>query len=618
VVTLADVQAEKARRASIAASTPMQDDIVSSDAGSAQPAPNESPDDITSSVLQAVKTEKARRQQLKAQQPQPSTTTPSQTLKNAPEDQGVFSRAGEGFLRGAKTRATGITQAIVDALPDSIVSPETRQKMQQLADQSIKENEGTGVAGTIGEIAGDPLTYLPIPGSGIVKLAGKGAAIGGISGATSPVQEGGSWLENTLKGTAMGGTLGATTPVVTKAVGAVPKIPGAVGDILNKITGSLTEGGAQNRAEKYVAKKLAEEGVSPTQLEAASGTAERTGLGAMLPEYTNSNTLQSDLKNITKGKGKAAQKLKGYIDKRAETTIPETITEFANPIANKRGEASKLYDKFLPENHLSEEAFSQISDDPVIQDALKKLRKDSAYQKDIGDLPDNNYKVLQRVKEVLEDKANSLEGSDKNTKAYLVRQSSKKLVELMDNEQPEYANIRRIYERGSAGKSILDALQTSKAGSLKGFKNKLYGTPEKADKLKESLNPEEYRGFTNLVNSLDDIIKADIKGSDTASNIASQQALKSETGAPILEAVGQPVNALEKFAKWYSDKTRQKDYEAIARVFTDPDIEKLGKRLRGLNRQNPKAKAALDEFATKALSVYAGKEAAQENNDSTR
>lgn len=152
----------------------------------------------------------------------------------APEEKGFLTRLGEGMARGAKQRALGVGQLLADttagkALESAlrITDPEvpgTQLKAtdlmggldRQVADDLRSQGKGTGAGGFVGEVLGDPLTYLPIPGGkmGLSGLAAMGGVYGVGSGATTPLGEGDSRGTNML----MQGLGGAVlSPVFAKA-----------------------------------------------------------------------------------------------------------------------------------------------------------------------------------------------------------------------------------------------------------------------------------------------------------------------------------------------------------------------------------------------------------------
>lgn len=149
---------------------------------------------------------------------------------------GTLENIGEGIVRGNKQRALGISQRILDALPmgddfnffgmSDLSLGDLRGAGSDLAQRYAQEGQGTGASGFVGEVLGDPLTYLPLPGAqGWKALAAQGAKIGGLSGATSPtsgesrIDRAENMLANTLFGAGAGGVGTAGINAVTSGIG---------------------------------------------------------------------------------------------------------------------------------------------------------------------------------------------------------------------------------------------------------------------------------------------------------------------------------------------------------------------------------------------------------------
>lgn len=525
----------------------------------------------------------------------------------------------EGIGRGALKRGVGIDQAIYDALPEGMVSDKTKQDATAMATQLKAQDKGTGAAGTLGEIAGDPLSYVPIGEAGkgiagLVELSGKLGGLGVVGGATAPVAEG----ESRAQHIAVSGVIGALSPTVVHTLAQIPYLPETLMKLKQYMVGSATKNQATENAYKNVAEKLVKEGVTPEKLQDAGTQAQSTGLGATLPEFANSSSLLADQKNIAKGTGAGANILRETLANRATETIPNRVSEFANTITPKKEVAGEAYKAILPNTELPPEVFAQISQDPIINDALQKVRKDKVYNKgfqDVADqksitldaLPDNNYAVLQRTKEVLDDKINRAATKRNGTKAELMRQSQQILVDAMDTHSPEFAANRRLYQEGSTGNKILKAVRKNKIGSIAPLRNTLFGSQEKIAAYKKSLSPEDFTGLVQLMKGIEQVERGNLADSGTAYNALSQKELANNTGARGAEMVGAPLNAMKRLGEWYSDKVRQKDYEAIAKLFTNPDLAKLGEAMKGLKKTSPEAKNILGNYAAKLMAIQAGK-----------
>lgn len=525
---------------------------------------------------------------------------------------------GRGAVDAAKSRALGIAQAGADALPDSVVSPEAKQLLKDEAQLlAAKRKQGVnGVGGFVGQVAGDPLTYLPLPGGGsIAALAGKGAAMGGLSGLTTPVTDDGSRLMNTTVGAALGGAAGAAIPAVTKSIAATP---GAYRAGKRFLLGSSTAKEAEKNAVLNVAKTLRAENITPEMLAQRAADAKAAGLGATLPEFTQSSTLIAQQKQIANQSGNASNYLRNYFKNRNEVTVPNRLREVAKPLQAKLQKASESYNKIFTENNVPVD--TSLLDESItnkLQASLPSGQKSTLVTGIKGLLDEAKAKgnTLSALHETKMEIDNLIDAAPtKSLKKTLKRESVdivNQLKAAMDAASPEYAATRRVFEEGLPGNKIITALEKGRVGSIADVRNRLFGTLEKQKELQRAMTPQDYRGMRLLARSLDDIISGKMGGSDTAFNQKAQKELMEATGARGIEEVTQPTTAARRLANWYTEKVRQRDYEAIAKLFTDPDIAALGQALKKTPRQSSKTLDAVNTFAVRALANYGGKESQQ-------
>lgn len=117
---------------------------------------------------------------------------------------------GESALRGLKQRGAGVLE-LGSKLAESAgleIPDEYRHGISDIQNQYTKEGQGTGTVGLIGEIAGDPLSYIPIGGGAknVVKgLAGAGA----LSGITTGTGDADSSLQDMAQNAAIQAGTGA-------------------------------------------------------------------------------------------------------------------------------------------------------------------------------------------------------------------------------------------------------------------------------------------------------------------------------------------------------------------------------------------------------------------------
>ncbi len=140
---------------------------------------------------------------------QQAQTNMEAQARTANEQKGMLQRAGEGYLRGAEQGGIGIMQGFHLG---------NQEDLRQIAKNLETQGKGAGVAGTAGEIIGNPVNdaTLAVPGMG---LAGR-AAVGAAQGYLQPTTEESHQLGNTLTGAAVNAII---PPVIGKATGALGK-----------------------------------------------------------------------------------------------------------------------------------------------------------------------------------------------------------------------------------------------------------------------------------------------------------------------------------------------------------------------------------------------------------
>lgn len=522
---------------------------------------------------------------------------------------GFFQNFGRGVTDAAKSRVLGVAQI----MPGS--SQEQKSALEDLAAlYQAKRSQGiSGAGGVVGSVAGDPFTYIPVPGGGgIASLAGKGATVGAASGLTNPVTKDDSRAVNTVVGGVTGGALGAAVPTITKGISNIKPGFNAAKQF---VVGSSNDEQAAINAVKATAKQLAREGITVDDLTRKALLSKEAGLGATLPEFMKSSNLIAKQKQIVNQSGKASNYLRSYFKNRNDKLIPERLKQFAAPLIEKKKAASESYNRIFSEGNVQVDT-APLDDfiNSKINTALPGGQSQQLFSNIKGFLDGakgqgNTLQALHNVKLEIDNmvKASPTPGIKKILKAETV-DTLGQLRNLMDNASPEYAATRRLYEEGTPGSKILTALEKSRVGSVADIRRRLFGNIEKQKELQRAMAPDQYRGMRLLSRSLDDIVEGRMGGSDTAFNQIAGKELMQETGAQGVEAATKPINAAQRLASWYSEKVRQRDYEALAKLYTDPDISALGKALQGTPRKSSKNLDVLNEFAVRALANYSSKE----------
>ena len=377
----------------------------------------------------------------------------------------------------------------------------------------------TGGATGPAAVAGATRTAAALPGLGtnILRGMGYGAASGAAAGAGGA--EGG--LSNRVLGGAIGGTaglvFGGAAPAVTSTVG-------TGGRKLAEFTGLTQPVDATTKAQQLIAKKLAQEGVSPQELAArqadvvarygardetladyAGESMRRLGRGALaIPNAAQTETRQM-LTERAIGTGPRITR-----DITEFTAIGERdINEVADEIIQRRAaQAAPLYEQALSAGQVNSFAIdSLLRKSKDIQNAISDARRLPQY----ADLPDNDMILLDKAYKYVGDMANEARKSGKGSRANdldNLRVSLLNAISDKDTGVPVYKEAVKVF----ADESLLkDALEL-------GSKNFLKKTPSAISKELEKFPGDAEREMYRLgaVQSLRD----EIYGMRETANIA--------------------------------------------------------------------------------------------------
>lgn len=117
-------------------------------------------------------------------------------------------------------------------------------------------------------------------------------------------------------------------------------------------------------------------------------------------------------------------------------------------------------------NMIPAQDFSRLSADPSFADALKQVRSDRVLGATIANDPDNSIKVVNLVKQLLDESAKPQIGRPaiENLKGSLSSQTGSNLRSVADRASPDYQTARQIVEGGH--QTVLDPMQRSPLGQL--------------------------------------------------------------------------------------------------------------------------------------------------------
>lgn len=347
--------------------------------------------------------------------------------------------------------------------------------------------------------------------------------------------------------------------------------------------------------------------------------------------------------------------VQSYIEGISPNASPDIAGERGMSAANKaikaakdarNAEASPYYIEAF-KNEVPEDAFTKLMQNPVISSALKSVKGKAVYQKELAGLPDNNLLTLQRVKEVLDDRSSSLRNAGQNNQARLYGESKDELLNVLDSISPDYAKARSIYSADSEGINKLSKdtigklselnqgnfetaipkifndtpdgisrsrnviaeqnpevwndllaanMQTNldkiRDGGFKNFYNKVYGNSLIRQKYQAAMTPDQYEGFTKLMTGLDDAMKVKLEGSDTTFNTNAKEDLGRSVGSLASKAMS-PVKSIK---DWLDTQSVDKNAEALAKLFTSPDLTNLAEQLKNVKQGTPEYYQRISDF----------------------
>lgn len=528
--------------------------------------------------------------------------------KAANEKADFLSQFGRGVKSQAARFALGSAELANNLTGDRLIDPEVLALAQHGADVI---DRGTGTAGFIGNVAGDPLTWMlgGVGGAGVKgakttaeaskALAKAGALTGGISGALQPTgDENSNLLDNafnSIVGAGGGYTLGRATPYVGAGV---KKGANMAGGFIDRVMAGAGSDAAANRvAYKNIAEVLKNQGYAPSEVASIIDDFRANGIkGGTLGQMLESSDLLTREKNLLQGGGVA-----GRIMQQNLKAQPELVSKSLN---------EKLGGIYQPEttSYLYNKS-SEFASVPTVSEKAGAVtqKPTTAAQKYLAPAVDDVEKMLNkatkqipasiknRVSAIIDDMRTGTIGVDKgkqlldglyienpsdaqqkiiNELVLPMRKTLNSALEIAGGEP--YAAAKIAAESDRVVKEALDAFDTTNVGSLKTALNKFYGSPEKQreflDKLPNEAVRKEFEAYLANLQK----IAGKFGGSDTASNQATQKAMNAASGFGV-EGDVSVRGLLDKISEPISKNVRKAQAEATF----NPDVDAITGFMRG-------------------------------------
>jgi len=365
---------------------------------------------------------------------------------------------------------------------------------------------------------------LPTLGQTMARGLGYGAASGAAAGAGGAT----GGLESRVMGGAIGGTAGAVLG------GVAPAVTGAVGAGGRKVleaTGLMQAPDAATKARELIAKKLAQEGISPEELAARQAAVVRT-LGAR--DETLADIGGESMRRLARGSmaipNAAQTDVRQMLTERAigaGPRITKDITDLTaigardigdvveEIIRNRSLLASPLYDQAYAAGQINSFAIDNLlKKSKDVQYAINEARKLPQY----ADLPDNHMLMLDKAYKYVGDLANNAKLSGKSSQANDLNDLRISLRNAITQEVPVYGKALDTFSSESLLKDALELgaknflrktpaeinreikkfpgdaeQQMYRLGAVQSVRDEIYGMRETANIADKFLNSREMR-----------------------------------------------------------------------------------------------------------------------------
>ena len=365
---------------------------------------------------------------------------------------------------------------------------------------------------------------LPTLGQTMARGLGYGAASGAAAGAGGAT----GGLESRVMGGAIGGTAGA---VLGGAAPAVTSTIGTGGRKILEATGITQPVDAATKARELIAKKLAQEGISPEELAARQAAVVRT-LGAR--DETLADIGGESMRRLARGSmaipNAAQTDVRQMLTERAigaGPRITKDITDLTaigardigdvveEIIRNRSLLASPLYDQAYAAGQINSFAIDNLlKKSKDVQYAINEARKLPQY----ADLPDNHMLMLDKAYKYVGDLANNAKLSGKSSQANDLNDLRISLRNAITQEVPVYGKALDTFSSESLLKDALELgaknflrktpaeinreikkfpgdaeQQMYRLGAVQSVRDEIYGMRETANIADKFLNSREMR-----------------------------------------------------------------------------------------------------------------------------
>jgi glycerol uptake facilitator-like aquaporin len=403
---------------------------------------------------------------------------------------------------------------------------------------------------------------LPTLGSMTLRGLGYGAASGAAAGAGGATGGPESRLMGGLIGAGFGGVLGAAAPTVTSTIG-------TGGRKILEATGMTQPVDAATKARELIAKKLAQEGLSPDELAARQAAVVRT-LGAR--DETLADIGGEAMRRLARGSMAIPQgaqtEVRQMLTERsagAGPRITQDITDLTAIGARDIGEVADeiIQRRSLLASPLYKQAYDAGQINSFAIDNLLKKSKDIQYAisearrlPEYADLPDNSMLMLDKAYKYVGGLANNAKLSGKTSQADDLNNLRISLRNAITDQVPVYGKALDTFSSESLLKDALELgsknflkkspaeinreikkfkddaeQQMYRLGAVQSLRDEIYGMRETANIADKFLNSREMRDRMRTVFNSQGEYEAFIKNLERERQMAVTRA-RIEGGSP--------------------------------------------------------------------------------------
>lgn len=304
---------------------------------------------------------------------------------------------------------------------------------------------------------------------GIGKGAAVGAGFGAAAGAGAAGDTAGERASGLGIGAALGGVLGGATAPLSRLGGGADNVD------FRKVT-KKTAAGFDNKAQQELARQLSARPDLPDQLARAEqmyGASQRSGIPLTLAETVAQSSSDPLLAQqaVISGNPMTAGRMGQMYAARSGTPqqagqIEQQLTRLAQALdpsvgsyddaagalidagrSSQRAITRQLSEQARPlyESAYKAQAPEEILQNPLIADAVKSVRSNPVFARELGDSPDNSIRVLDAAKRRIDDMAEQAMRTGARNEARLINQARDELLTAMDSVSPDYAKARAVY-----------------------------------------------------------------------------------------------------------------------------------------------------------------------------